>query len=65
MTDKSPSKNGTSGARKIKKPELELHNKENDLWVVIDGKVYDLTKFYQEHPGGPEIIVTHAGKDGS
>jgi cytochrome b involved in lipid metabolism len=51
--------------RKIKKPELLLHKSEDDLWVVVDGKVYDLTKFHQQHPGGPEIIINNAGKDGS
>jgi cytochrome b involved in lipid metabolism len=35
------------------------------LWVVVDGKVYDLTKFHAQHPGGPEIILTNAGKDGT
>jgi L-lactate dehydrogenase (cytochrome) len=31
--------------------------------VVIHGKVYDLTKFLPEHPGGPRIILKYAGKD--
>lgn len=28
--------------------EVKKHNKANDLWVVIEDKVYDLTKFKQE-----------------
>lgn len=34
------------GEKKIKKTELELHKKEGDLWVAVNGKVYDLSKFY-------------------
>lgn len=35
----------------------------DDLWIVIHGKVYDLTKFLPEHPGGPRIILKYAGQD--
>jgi cytochrome b involved in lipid metabolism len=38
---------------------------ENGLWVVIDGGVYDLTQFINEHPGGPKILKRSAGKDAS
>ena len=51
--------------RKIRRTELEEHNKEGDLWVVINGFVYDLTKFWPNHPGGPENVLQHAGKDGT
>lgn len=34
------------------KEELSIHNKDGDLWIAIDGTVYDLTKFSEEHPGG-------------
>lgn len=27
------------------KQEVEKHNKVGDLWVIIDRKVYDLSKF--------------------
>ena len=29
----------------------------------MDGKVYDLSKFYKQHPGGYEVIEENAGKD--
>jgi hypothetical protein len=28
------------------------HNKEDDCWVVIDGRVFDLTTYLKDHPGG-------------
>ncbi|CAO3694702.1 unnamed protein product [Rhizopus stolonifer] len=43
--------------------EVEKHNKKDDIWVIIHGKVYDLTQFLPEHPGGQKIILKYAGKD--
>ena len=45
--------------------EVEQHNSEEDCWVVINGKVYDLTDFAEEHPAGPESIIELAGQDGT
>ncbi|KAL2867756.1 cytochrome b5-like heme/steroid binding domain-containing protein [Aspergillus lucknowensis] len=47
------------------KDELVLHNRDGDLWIAIDGVVYDLTKFSGEHPGGTKILVGVAGTDAS
>ena len=33
--------------------------------MVVNGKVYDLTAFYGNHPGGPEVIKDFSGKDGT
>lgn len=35
------------------------------MWVIIHDKVYDLTEFLPEHPGGQKIIMKYAGKDGT
>lgn len=45
--------------------EVGKHCREGDLWVVIEGKVYDLSKFGALHPGGmpPLLESTVAGKD--
>ncbi|PKI84240.1 hypothetical protein MVES_001553 [Malassezia vespertilionis] len=50
-------------ARKITFEELCQHNKPEDLWLLIDGKVYDVTAFLSEHPGGDEVMVVEAAKD--
>jgi hypothetical protein len=31
--------------------DVASHNKSDNLWVVIDEDIYDLTKFQDEHPG--------------
>ncbi|KLT43343.1 hypothetical protein CC85DRAFT_258870 [Cutaneotrichosporon oleaginosum] len=34
-----------------------------EIWVVIDGEVYDMTKFLEDHPGGRDIIVANRSRD--
>ncbi|CCD25591.1 Cyb5p NDAI_0F02730 [Naumovozyma dairenensis CBS 421] len=43
--------------------EIAKHNSPDDTWIVIEGKVYDVSKFLDEHPGGEEIIFELAGTD--
>lgn len=50
--------------QKISAAEVPNHNSiERGIWVVIDGKVYDLTEFINMHPGGASVIMKYAGKD--
>mmetsp|Transcript_1516 Transcript_1516/g.4777 ORF Transcript_1516/g.4777 Transcript_1516/m.4777 type:complete len:129 (+) Transcript_1516:192-578(+) len=51
--------------RSITLAEVEQHVTYDDLWLVIDGKVYDVTEFMDDHPGGGEIMLNAAGKDGT
>ncbi|KAF8305921.1 peroxisomal acyl-CoA-dehydrogenase [Clavulina sp. PMI_390] len=45
--------------------EVAKHNNHGDLWIVIDSKVYDLSKFAAIHPGGVSVLLDDevAGKD--
>ncbi|KAI9933195.1 hypothetical protein ASPWEDRAFT_114552 [Aspergillus wentii DTO 134E9] len=43
--------------------EIKSHNTKQDLWVVIHGKVYDITKYTRDHPGGADVLVDVAGTD--
>ena len=51
--------------QKITLEELRGHSTDDDCWIAIHGKVYDLTDFAEEHPAGPESILKLAGQDGT
>ncbi|KAM3854427.1 acyl-CoA (8-3)-desaturase-like [Vipera latastei] len=40
---------------------IQPHLKEK--WLVIDRKVYDISSFYNRHPGGSRVISHYAGQD--
>lgn len=43
--------------------EVQTHNNAESCYVTIDEKVYDVTEFLDDHPGGGELILEYAGKD--
>lgn len=43
--------------------DVREHDRETDAWVVIDGKVLDVTSWIPKHPGGPRLIAVFAGND--
>ena len=43
--------------------EIRKHNKKADCWVVVNGIVYDVTKFQQKHPGGNRLLNFYGGLD--
>ncbi|KAJ2953793.1 hypothetical protein O0L34_g1421 [Tuta absoluta] len=45
--------------------EVSHHDSYNDCWVVIYDRVYDITTFFDEHPGGADIMLEYAGQDAS
>ncbi|CUM55893.1 uncharacterized protein AC631_05846 [Debaryomyces fabryi] len=46
--------------------ELRAHDASSDqIWVALNGQVYDLTDFLVQHPGGADIIKHYAGCDAS
>uniref|UniRef100_A0A2K5I6X1 Cytochrome b5 heme-binding domain-containing protein n=1 Tax=Colobus angolensis palliatus TaxID=336983 RepID=A0A2K5I6X1_COLAP len=45
--------------------EVAKRNSLKELWLVIHGRVYDVTRFLNEHPGGEEVLLEQAGVDAS
>lgn len=43
--------------------EISKHNVEDDCWLLIHGKVYDVTQYLSEHPGGVRNITINCGTD--
>merc|ERR1712048_1432298 len=43
--------------------EVAKRNTQEELWIIVDGRVYDLTRFVDRHPGGFLPIMDMAGKD--
>ena len=44
---------------------MAKHNTDEDIWIVINDKVYDVSKYQLEHPGGPIVLMNRAGKHAS
>eukprot|EP00924_Labyrinthula_sp_SR-Ha-C_P015129 maker-scaffold_9-snap-gene-9.2-mRNA-1 protein AED:0.00 eAED:0.00 QI:303/1/1/1/1/1/2/82/514 len=47
---------------KLSIEEIQNHNTADDCWLVIHGKVWDLTSFLDAHPGGSKILLMFAGQ---
>jgi len=52
-----------SGNLTLDMKEIATHNKQTDCWMLISGKVYNITSFFGSHPGGNSTMITSCGKD--
>jgi cytochrome b involved in lipid metabolism len=43
--------------------ELRAHKTKDSFYVLLHNKVYNVTKFIDEHPGGDEVILAEGGQD--
>ncbi|TRZ24062.1 hypothetical protein HGM15179_003039 [Zosterops borbonicus] len=43
--------------------EVQKHNNSQSTWIIIHNRIYDVTKFLDEHPGGEEVLREQAGGD--
>lgn len=47
----------------LTRAEVESHDSSASCYVTIGTKVYDVTDFMPDHPGGSDLILEYAGKD--
>lgn len=45
--------------------EVATHNSQSSCYTAINGSVYDVTPFIQQHPGGAGAILSLCGTDGT
>lgn len=43
--------------------DVTKHTNKGDCWVIRNGKVYNVTEFAADHPGGDDLIFKYAGQD--
>ena len=68
LNSKAKDMNGLNGkppSAAITRDELRRHRSQYDCWMVLRGKVYNVTKYIPYHPGGVDEIMRGAGIDGT
>ncbi|KAK4688773.1 L-lactate dehydrogenase (cytochrome), partial [Tremellales sp. Uapishka_1] len=63
LDDPAPEAQQATGRGLIPFSEVQKHASADDCWVIIDGRIYDLTEFAADHPGGAQHIHRAAGRD--
>jgi NAD(P)H-flavin reductase len=43
--------------------DVAKHNTVEDFYTIVGNKVYDMTQYVDEHPGGYDLLFRNAGKD--
>ncbi|KAI1827691.1 cytochrome b5-like heme/steroid binding domain-containing protein [Xylaria intraflava] len=43
--------------------QVSEHRSLDDLWITIRGKVYDVSGYLEEHPGGKDVLLQVSGTD--
>lgn len=43
--------------------QIRPHNLPGDKWLVIERRVYDISRWAQRHPGGSRLIGHHGAED--
>jgi hypothetical protein len=59
------STSGPAASTTLALADLGAHDSRADCWVAIDGGVYDLTSYIDQHPGGAQRILDLCGADGT
>lgn len=47
----------------VSRSELAKHNQVNDAWMAIRGRVFNVTRYMDFHPGGVDELMRGVGRD--
>ncbi|KAK8861333.1 hypothetical protein IAR55_002152 [Kwoniella newhampshirensis] len=61
MSDATTSEASTSPKYNLE--SLDEHKTRESCWMLLHDKVYDVTAFLDEHPGGDEVMLEECGRD--
>jgi cytochrome b involved in lipid metabolism len=45
--------------------QVATHNTSANCWMIISDKIYDLSSFMEQHPGGVSVLTPYCGRDGT
>jgi len=45
--------------------DVSKHGTRQDCWMIVSGRVYDMTNYLSAHPGGARTITPYCGADGT
>jgi cytochrome b involved in lipid metabolism len=61
--DKARRTESTEKRARVSKADLARHASSSDCWLAIRGKVYDVTRYIDEHPAPRATILRTCGTD--
>jgi len=53
----------SKGRAFITRAQVAEHTERDDVWQIIHNKVYNISKYLEDHPGGEEVLLDRAGAD--
>ncbi|CAI5997781.1 unnamed protein product [Closterium sp. NIES-65] len=62
LTKRSVAESNGNAAKQFTMDEVSKHNRPGNAWVVVQNKVYDVSNFADQHPGG-RVIYLMAGRN--
>ncbi|KAJ3139761.1 fatty acid alpha-hydroxylase [Irineochytrium annulatum] len=45
------------------KEEVSTHRTARSTWIIVKGRVFDVTEFVNDHPGGSDLVLQLGGQD--
>lgn len=43
--------------------QVAEHDSQDDCWLVIEGSVYDISSYFDQHPAPPSVLLPWCGKE--